>query len=526
MIRRLMTLAMVPVLVAGAGCSNAIDEPSDDSESSSAPRPGADKEDSTTRDTSIEGAIEFGANVDGEYRDEYVGYKFELSGPATVTARVTSADADPAVWLYGPRDSDGDWGYDIESNRDIDYDNDNAEISDAELDEPGTYLVVTGTEDWGESRGSFEMTVECSGAGCDGSADPDEPGAGGSVCGEDAEDGDFVATDDRSVDAMAFGDGYAFAAIDEWKGTISDDDDEVKICAYPVEEDAEFGYDESCFLPEQVETDYGSVENADAMAYESGRLYVAVRDVLSVYDVDDVDAPKQLGSHRIEETFGVVAGGMEVRDGIAYLAGDARILDVSDPSAIESLHDFDHGTVEELTVADGTLYTLTEDRLRSFDVADPSTPRELDTFEPQSDTVQFRDLAVDGGHAYAVSDADSARDDRSGLWVLDVGTPDDLELVHRSEGSPREAFSVAVRDGFAVLGQRVEVEYDDFENRVPVYDVTEPTSPERVETVSPEGIPREMVFHGANVFYRSFSWGTTTTFDDNGIGVVETACNG
>jgi hypothetical protein len=357
----------------------------------------------------------------------------------------------------------------------------------------------------------------------------------GLVCGADMREGDFETWRGGDVEDIVYGDGYVFAALTDWQGTLDDSDDTAIVCAYELDARASL-YEEHCFIAEQPETPWDRKPHIDAMAWEEGLLYVAVERGLYVYDVTEPAHPVWVGEYlngsAEESSVGMVGRGMEVHEGIVYIAGGGFILDARDPSDIRRLWEYDR-FIAEWTVVDGVAYAVKGDRgIATYDVSDPANPHLLDSYmwsrpgtDPNIGEADFLDVTYADGFIYAAVSVDGIRDDRSGLWVFDARDPSDLRIVHQSEGLPTEGVQLVTADGYLFVAYNVPDGYASAHHEIGIWDIADPANPVLVDNYDdPSGDIKEMIVADGNLVYSTEKFGSSAWLARDGVGTLRTVC--
>ncbi|MFB6350790.1 MAG: LVIVD repeat-containing protein [Bradymonadaceae bacterium] len=497
MIRHDSLLWSVPaILMMVSACSGTTDQPAgDQSASPPAPAPGSAKADSTTRETDIKGSVGFNQNIQGQFpADQYVGYTFEVTGEASVGVSVVSDDreTDPAVWLYGPQESDGEWGHDIAENDDISFDNDDAKLSGVELEEPGKYLVVTATEGWDE-EGPYTLRVNCSGPGCQSSSDGD--GSSGDCSGEMTLDhkvavgraGSFVEGTQSGKDLEVVGDTAYMANMQ--KG----------VCRFDIAQPrgAELI---GCSAPP---SDGVTTHRVHDIEIAGNAMYVHNSlEGLWVYDLSDPENPRVIGEFHDAEYFGL---DMTLSGDHLYLAArrtGTHILNVSDPAMptrVGYLADNGAPSPAEESASYAThkiaiagkigYFAQRKGGLGIYDLGDPANPTEIGRYRPQkADGAEHRPsvmvVHLEGERAFV-----AAANDTSNLHLLDISQPEQPSLVWSDQASPERRYwtkdALAVSEGYVALSRG-----DD--RGVELFARDDEGTPSHLGTVEPDGSPTDL----------------------------------
>lgn len=205
-----------------------------------------------------------------------------------------------------------------------------------------------------------------------------------------------------------------------------------------------------------------------------------------VVDISDPDNPRTLGSCG---TLGwandvVVAGGM------AYVAegnGGLQVIDVSEPVSPRWRGRVGtSGWAEHLVVVGDLAYVATRGGLDIVDISDADGPVISGTLGG----LWFRDVAVDGQHAFVV-----ANDDETGirLVVIDVADPENpvmaSSLTMEDPWSPRR---ILVRNGCAYVAE--------YYNGLHVFDVSDPANPALSGPAIPSGSGTGLAVSGSGLY--------------------------
>jgi len=234
-------------------------------------------------------------------------------------------------------------------------------------------------------------------------------------------------------------------------------------------------------------------------------LYLGSGSGVRILSITDSVHPRMLGQINARSLVSQVV----VQDSLLFVAcgsWGAQIYSVCDPSNPRELGSMDV-VVNDLCVNDTLCYTAGGDYLRIYSIADPSSPRQLSVVY---DTRVL--LALSGSHVFMASDA--------GLNVYDVSEPSSPQLISSRGGSYSTMFvrdtllfcSDAQPSYFAVLdisdpldireigymsgygGHGLYVDsrfaylsctYD--HQGIFVFDVSNPASPQRRDSLNPEG---------------------------------------
>ncbi|MBK8169742.1 MAG: hypothetical protein IPK60_05305 [Sandaracinaceae bacterium] len=136
--------------------------------------------DSRSRRLDIRGTIGFGETVEGTFAESgFVGYLFTAAGRSTVTVNLTSADADPVVYLYGPQ-TGRSWSRATPIASDDDSGAGTNSRLTKRLPSAGTYLLLV-REYYGD-EGNFALTLDCAGDSCRVECGADDSCPTGSEC--------------------------------------------------------------------------------------------------------------------------------------------------------------------------------------------------------------------------------------------------------------------------------------------------------------------------------------------------------
>jgi hypothetical protein len=501
-----------------AGCAGTTADSDGDQSSASkestipAPSPGTNKADSTTRRTEIRGSLAFDQPVEDRYTDDsrYVGYTFETTDRAWIDLEVTSDEVDPAVWVYGPRDEDGDWGYKIAENDDIDWpDNENAALSDVTLEEAGTYMVVTGTHDW--EGGPFRLAADCSGSGC--------PEADGSNGGGSDDDGDVTPTcDEEMTVAREVGVGQAGSYVE---GSQSGKDIEVVgdvaymanmqrgICRFDVSEPlgAELL---GCMRPPSD----GSISThrVHDIEVDGDTMYVLNSlKGLWVYDISEPENPSVVDHFADADYYGLE---MTRAGDYLYLAArksGTHILDVSDPTnPTRAGHLEDNGepeggaegSYETYDIAvDGDLgyFAQRKGGLGVYDLSDPTEPRELGRYRAErAEGAEHRPsvmaVEVEADRAFL-----AVANDTSNLHIVDATEPETPQLAWTDDASPDTRYwvqeTIHVSDDYVALARGRT-------RGIEVFERTGDGEASHLGTIEPAGEPSDVhVTDGGSLLY-------------------------
>ncbi|MCX6840864.1 MAG: hypothetical protein NTX53_01005, partial [candidate division WOR-3 bacterium] len=205
---------------------------------------------------------------------------------------------------------------------------------------------------------------------------------------------------------------------------------------------------------------------------------------IDVIDVSVPDEPSVLGHCG---TGGALIECMALQDSILCVAGqmDVPIVDVSDP-----VHPRRVGTFEDpifprgVAIQGRCLYVADaydSGGLRTADISDPSTPRELSLLPVPG---RAYDVAVSPGRAYvAVGD--------SGLAVIDVTDPSDPEIIGRCP-TPGLAHGVALSWPYAYVAC--------YSGGLRIVDISDPTNPREVGYHTRPGTAGNLAVQGSRVF--------------------------
>jgi hypothetical protein len=160
---------------------------------------------------------------------------------------------------------------------------------------------------------------------------------------------------------------------------------------------------------------------ARGLAVVGAVAYVECRG-LHLIDVSDPAAPFELSA-----VSSAGPGGIDVHDGLAYLAGSRglSILDVSNPAAPLEIGSAETRDAFDVEVADARAHVATQLGLQVFDVSDPDSPPALGGFPALA-----RGVALADGLVYVAADSD-------GLRIVELGPEYADVLEVRIEVGPR-----------------------------------------------------------------------------------------
>jgi len=519
---------MMFVLSVGAvACSGTADEPADDESEIRAPNPGAGKQDSRTRRTEMRGAIDVNRNIEGEYRsDAYLGYTFEVTGEADVGVSVIGkrGETDPAVWLYGPRESDGDWGDDVAESHDVSYDNDDAKVAGVQLEEAGTYLVVTAPEAW--SEGPYTLRVDCSGPGCEGVG-----GGSSDQCSGEMTVAHEVPVGQAGTFSHGSQSGKDLEVVAE---TAYMANMQKGICRFDVSQPSRAELLD-CMAPPSG--DGPSTHRVHDIEIAGNAMFVLNSlEGLWVYDLSDPTDPRVIGSFRDGEYFGLE---MTLHGDYLYLAArqtGTHILDVSNPSAptragyladtgASSPADDSASFGTHMIAIDGEIgyFAQRQGGLGIYDLSDPTDPIEIGRYRPQKapgaeHPPSVMAVSVEGETAFL-----AAANDTSNLHLLDVGRPDSPSLVWTDQAAPERRYwtkeTLAVSDEFVALARG-----DD--RGVEVFERSDDGTPSHLGTVEPDGSPEDLYLteNGSVLYAASANTLRNPRGHLMGLGVISATC--
>ncbi len=193
---------------------------------------------------------------------------------------------------------------------------------------------------------------------------------------------------------------------------------------------------------------------------------------LRIFLISRPDVAIPLGQVPLENARAVVGAGQH-----AYLLADALYaFDVSDLRRPRETARLALNCGSALALAAEHLYLPCGDRLRVFSLADPAVPVEVASlaFPGLSD---MGAIQIAEGHLYlAGNDAALSDEDRiDTLWIADLADPAAPSLLASLASRDGHVEDIEIADGRAYLARRRE-------NRVEVYDVRDPSAPERVGT--------------------------------------------
>lgn len=575
-------LALFGLVALAPGCaettgSNQTD-PSAESPSDPPLSNGAEgKGDYVTDSVAIRGPVEFGSSVDGEFADEpdYVGYVFEVDGPAEIDATVRSSDVDPEIWLYGPKDVDtGEWGDEIAENDDLEFgETEDAGLRGVQLEESGRYLVVTAPH---YDEGDYRLSVDCAGAGCNqpticrSSEDCTSGSCNKNGTAWDADRGYCKGTAGSGDDGGECGAGVQqvhtvpASQVDSFpSGAQSDNDSsealEVEgdvaytanrqkgVCAYDVSAPAD-ARPIGCAPPPTLPDD-SRLYRAEGIVVDGDRLYV--RNTLFgvwIYDFSDPQNPEKLGHYGVDQFEGdyLNAVSMTVHGDYIYLPSEKdgiHILDASDPTDPRHAgHLADNGIPENardrtrrgpinIDIDDGYLYAAM--RLAGvgvYDLDDPTDPRKVAQLSIDHDdedrivstpwgsvrdSVAMHAIEVRDGLAYL-----AVHNHPANLHVLDVSDPEDPELAWQDSVAPNQRRGVTrtidVSENYVTIARPST--YGTL-----VFDRSTPTSPQFLGTAAVDGGPADLHIDEERGFV---FFAASSRYDDRlrGLGVIEIGC--
>lgn len=175
--RQLSFFAVAALL---AGCAANVDAPKADVAADLAFDDTDTPADSRTRRLNINGTITYGETVEGAFAEEgFVGYLFTAGAGASISIDLTSEDADPVVYLYGPQT-----GRSWNRATSIAHNDDGGEGLNSHLERrlrnAGTYLILV--REYSQSEGSFALTLNCAGDSCRQECGADDSCSTGSEC--------------------------------------------------------------------------------------------------------------------------------------------------------------------------------------------------------------------------------------------------------------------------------------------------------------------------------------------------------
>ncbi|HEX04335.1 MAG TPA: T9SS type A sorting domain-containing protein, partial [Bacteroidetes bacterium] len=209
---------------------------------------------------------------------------------------------------------------------------------------------------------------------------------------------------------------------------------------------------------------------SEDVAVSDGLAYIAQRSAgLRIVDVSDPSHPVELSS---VDTPGS-AQGVEVVGGYAVIAdgpGGLRIIDIHDPlSPIEiGSHNAPNNAVN-VAVGGQYAYVADSDKIRIFDLSNPSEPRQIAIIGTVWDQWDVKDVDVEGDYLYV------AEERHDGLLVIDVSDPSEPELV--GNGSNNLPVALAVRGSYVFA---ISLDYDEGDSYLDILDVSDPTAPDMV----------------------------------------------
>ena len=231
--------------------------------------------------------------------------------------------------------------------------------------------------------------------------------------------------------------------------------------------------------------------------------YLTRGSTLTVYDLSNPAAPARRGSYELPEK----VWGFQVRGPLAYIAAGHSglwILDVSDPDN-PALRGSIKTPGQAKNVAVSGARAVVADHMSGVDVIDISNAAEPATLGSVYTDGYARDVAMFGSRAYAV-------DHPAGFYVLDMTLADPLDPVGslQSASAPRHVEIIEAQPDIAVLVGgvpydplrvlRQEAAPSDPRGTLQLYDVSDPSAPNLINTFPTPGDAQRAEFDGALAF--------------------------
>ena len=235
---------------------------------------------------------------------------------------------------------------------------------------------------------------------------------------------------------------------------------------------------------------YNTSGRAEGVAVAGGYAYIAdTWDGFKIVNVTNPAAPSQVYEyHCAGEAWDVALDG-----NTAYLGdrnNDFYVLDVSDPSAwvitTRYARSWSHLSEVSLAVSGGYLFVADGVQLHVFDVSNPASPSQVDTYTALDEPNR---ISIAGDYAYIA-------DGESGLRVLDIRNPAAISQVGRLDTNGYVS-DVVVSGNYAYLTDGTE--------GLRIVDVTNPATPSEVGFYVPGGSAAGIAVAGHHA-YLSTGW--------------------
>jgi hypothetical protein len=227
---------------------------------------------------------------------------------------------------------------------------------------------------------------------------------------------------------------------------------------------------------------------ADLVQVHGNRAYVVGHGSLRIFDIANLQAPRELGSY----TFPEKIWGIEVVDPLIYVAADFYgfgILDVSDPAAPRLRGSLKTPGQAKSVAVVGNKAAIA-DHMSGVDFVDTSNadkPTMLGSFYVEG---YAREVAAFGSMAYAV-------DAPTGVYTFDMTQPGAPEPVHAQQTATAPAMIVVSDRKASAAPLAVMVGG----GALQVYDLSKPAAPVRLGALkTPSGRPLRAALHGSHAF--------------------------
>jgi hypothetical protein len=217
-----------------------------------------------------------------------------------------------------------------------------------------------------------------------------------------------------------------------------------------------------------IAASYSTPDRALDLCLVGDHAYIADHSSLQILDISDPISPAFLGSYQSDNVISVHVSGDFAYIGRGYHFPVFEIIDISDPSDPEFVSGLTFmGGADELYYSDGYLYVLSNvtepysNYLRAIDVSDPLNPFMAGSIMIPGDTEIPGDIMVVGDYAYIA-------DRSSGLQIVDITDPDNLEIIGFYD-TPGDATGIFVYDHYAIIA--------DYYSGIQIIGIVNPTDP-------------------------------------------------